>query len=218
MNRDSFSRFKLSTLWTDYCAHPDRHPDGVPPPAVKRLADCYTGRRNSETLMSHVGTQTIDQVLSNQQGLETYQDFVKVESPKVGTETLLVFVALQQFKKFIDSIGIPTAEDKGEVEEKVKLMLEKSKEAINLPEALKKELEEIEGKVPTADIKGLCTIFANAEKLTNETLLQDGVFDKFLNSALYIKYRMTVMKEESLNASLEKSDALMQKRKAGAAA
>jgi len=62
MNRDSFARFKISGLWSSYVAHPDRHPDGVPPPAKKRLADCYTGRRNSDSLMQFIGQQTIDEV------------------------------------------------------------------------------------------------------------------------------------------------------------
>ena len=57
-----------------------------------------------------------------------------------------------------------------------------------------------------ADIKTLCSIFKETEELAYAYLTSEGTFDKFVNSALYIKYRMTVMKEEALNLSLAKSE------------
>ena len=158
--------------------------------------------------MTRVGKQTIDEVINNALGMETYQNFVKVESPKEGTETLLVYTELQQFDKFLENIGIPTDEDKLDIEAKIKELLEKSKEAKNLPEFITQELLDVPGRmVAGIGIKELCDIFKPVETLSRDFLNSEGTFEKFLNSALYIKYRMHMMKEEQLDASWAKNNA-----------
>ena len=125
MNRDSFARFKVSSLWADYVAHPNRHPDGAPPPAAKRLADCYTGRRNSESLMQFVGQQTLEQVIDHPEGLSAFKKFLTVDSDENGRGTLTLCESIKGFKEYILGLGIPRAEDMYEIEDNIKFLVEK---------------------------------------------------------------------------------------------
>ena len=108
MNRDSFARFKMSPLWASYVSHPERHPDGAPPPAAMRLADCYTGRRNSESLMQFVGgEQSLEEVVSNEQGYSSLKKFLEVDSEAEGNQTLSLYMSIKSFKEFVSGLGIP---------------------------------------------------------------------------------------------------------------
>ncbi len=207
MNRDSFARFKLSSLWKEYVKHPERHPDGAPPPAVKRLADCYTGRRNSESLMQHIGTQTIKEVISNDQGYDSYMKFLEVDSETDGCETLRLVKSIKEYREFVAGLGIARSEDLFEIEDNVKMLIEKhfnAESSKHLPESLLQAKQTIDATVADANhgVKAMCTIFDEVGLLAIGFLDKD-TFQRFINSALFIKYRMAIVKQQSLTASLE---------------
>ena len=52
-------------------------------------------------------------------------------------------MGLRGFNTFIENIGIPTNEDKLEITEKINDLLEKVKEAVDLPEYLIAELRKV---------------------------------------------------------------------------
>jgi hypothetical protein len=102
--------------------------------------------------------------------------------------------------------------------EKNKEIQVKVKEAKDLPEFIQEKLTMTNDvNLKEADIKTLCSLFKEVEVLCKGFLNTADTFERFLNSALYIKYRMTEKKEESLNASLAKSQALAAAQKAAAA-
>jgi hypothetical protein len=201
MNRDSFARFKVSNLWASYVSHPDRHPDGAPPPAVKRLADCYTGRRNSESLMQFIGQQTIEQVIDHEEGLDSLRKFLSVDSDDVGRGTLALCESFKGFKEYVLGLGIPRGEDMYEIEDNIKFLIEKhfgGSTTTVLPENVIEAFSKVQITLDDENhtVKQMCLIFNEMEKLALEHLTKDS-FDRFLNSALYIKYRMAIVKSDT---------------------
>ncbi|GMH85578.1 hypothetical protein TrVE_jg7782 [Triparma verrucosa] len=206
MNRDSFARFKMSPLWASYISHPDRHPDGAPPPAKTRLADCYTGRRNSASLMTLVGTQILEDVLKNSQGFQSFKKFLEVDSEVTGKSALDLYMSIKAFREFVTGLGIPRQEDMFEIEDQVKFLVEKhfkGEEANDgehpLPSEVMSELADVETVVDNSEhtVRQMCTCFDKMEKASLK-YLRDDSFQRFINSALYIKYRMAIVKQESM--------------------
>lgn len=202
MNRDSFARFKVSNLWASYVSHPERHPDGAPPPAAKRLADCYTGRRNSESLMQFIGQQTIEQVIDHPEGLSSLRKFLSVDSDDIGRGTLSLCESVKGFKEYVLGLGIPRAEDMYEIEDNVKFLIEKhfgSTKQTQLPEDIIAAFSNVQLTLDDENhtVRQMCLIFNEMEKLGLEHLNKNS-FTRFLNSALYIKYRMAIVKNENL--------------------
>ncbi|GMH85568.1 hypothetical protein TL16_g10271 [Triparma laevis f. inornata] len=206
MNRDSFARFKMSPLWASYISHPDRHPDGAPPPAKTRLADCYTGRRNSASLMTFVGTQILEDVLKNGQGFQSFNKFLQIDSEITGKSTLGLYMSIKAFREFVAGLGIPRQEDMFEIEDQVNFLVEKhfkGEEANDgehpLPPEVMSELAAVDTTVDNSEhtVRQMCTCFDAMEKVSLKFLREDS-FQRFINSALYIKYRMAIVKQESM--------------------
>jgi len=200
MNRDSFARFKMSPLWASYVAHPDRHPDGAP------LADCYTGRRNSDSLMQFVGgEQDLEEVVSTDAGFQSFKKFLEVDSETEGNLVLSLFMSIRSFKDFISGLGIPRQEDMFEIEDHVKFLIDKHfKQAGGegeelLPKSLLDELVNVQAVLDDQShtVRQMCTVF-NKMEAASLTYLRMNSFTRFVNSALYIKYRMTFIKTESM--------------------
>jgi hypothetical protein len=100
-------------------------------------------------------------------------------------------------------LGIPRAEDMYEIEDNVKFLIDKhfgeNTAKAELPDKIVDSLSSVMLTLNDEDhtVRQMCLIFNDMEKLALDHLRHDS-FDRFINSALYIKYRMAIVKNEKL--------------------
>ena len=202
MNRDSFARFKNNGLWTEYLAHPDRHPEGAPKPVISRLASSVTGRRNSASLMQFVGAETLDEVLNNAAGRLAFKKFLEIDGGHNHLDLVVKIMAWQKITKDLQEPGkkvyLNSIDTANEIVQQLvdcddliagcKQKLDGIKFCINDNSDKKNESELIPGALG-AILEGFNPIVSDLKMF-----LKEENFHTFCNSALYIKYRMTVAK------------------------
>ena len=160
------------------------------------------------------GEQTLEEVVSNEAGYQSFKKFLEVDSEAEGEGNLVLslLMSIKSFKDFVSGLGIPRQEDMFEIEDHVKFLIEKhfkqtSEDASqeSLPKTLLDEVVKVQEVLSDQShtVRQMCTVF-NKMEAASLTYLRMNSFVRFINSALYIKYRMTFMKTESMKEKLLK--------------